>query len=158
MAVNDKTGVIVQVSKVGFTGMLNVAQKSMKLYFMRNTPRETEGLNGRSRRQVDVIEDLEKQLADSESGKLIAATEYQHVCGATPAATGAGGDRALDAVEEIVYLRVGKEEVSQHLPEGTKISANEYLHHTCTRSMVEKEVLSIVSVAYIQPLYPGLWF
>ena len=60
MAVNDKTGVIVQVSKVGFTGMLNVAQKSMKLYFMRNTPRETEGLNGRSRRQVDVIEDLEK--------------------------------------------------------------------------------------------------
>jgi oligogalacturonide lyase len=31
MAVNEKTGTIVQVSEIGFTGMLNVAQKSMKL-------------------------------------------------------------------------------------------------------------------------------
>ena len=35
MAVNEKTGDIVQVSEGGFTGMLNIAQKSMKLYFMR---------------------------------------------------------------------------------------------------------------------------
>jgi len=34
MAVNEKTGDIVQVSEGGFTGMLNVARKSMKLYFM----------------------------------------------------------------------------------------------------------------------------
>ncbi len=37
MAVNEKTGVIVQVSEGGYTGMLNVARKSMKLYFMRDT-------------------------------------------------------------------------------------------------------------------------
>ena len=37
MAVNENTGVIVQVSEGGFTGMLNVARKSMKLYFMRDT-------------------------------------------------------------------------------------------------------------------------
>src|SRR5512147_1415754 len=35
MAVNEETGVIVQVSEGGYTGMLNVARKSMKLYFMR---------------------------------------------------------------------------------------------------------------------------
>lgn len=48
MAVNEKTGVIVQVSEGGYTGMLNVARKSMKLYFMRDTttrrrPMFTEG-------------------------------------------------------------------------------------------------------------------
>jgi oligogalacturonide lyase len=37
MAVNEKTGDIVQVSEGGFTGMLNIARKSMKLYFMRDT-------------------------------------------------------------------------------------------------------------------------
>ena len=38
MAVNEKTGAMVQVSEGGYTGMLNVARKSMKLYFMRNVP------------------------------------------------------------------------------------------------------------------------
>src|SRR6478752_6235180 len=32
MAVNEATGEIVQVSEGGYTGMLNVARKSMKLY------------------------------------------------------------------------------------------------------------------------------
>ena len=45
-AVNEKSGDIVQVSEGGYTGMLNVARKSMKLYFMRNTPREP-GSTGR---------------------------------------------------------------------------------------------------------------
>src|ERR1700759_3592649 len=40
MAVNEKTGEMVQVSEGGYTGMLNVARKSMKLYFMRNIPRD----------------------------------------------------------------------------------------------------------------------
>src|SRR6476661_3505883 len=34
MAVNEATGEIVQVSEGGYTGMLNVARKSMKLYFL----------------------------------------------------------------------------------------------------------------------------
>ncbi len=37
MAVNEETGAIVQVTEGGFTGMLNVAKKSMKLYFMRSS-------------------------------------------------------------------------------------------------------------------------
>ena len=36
MAVNEKTGEMVQVTEGGYTGMLNIARKSMKLYFMRN--------------------------------------------------------------------------------------------------------------------------
>src|SRR5215470_17179705 len=39
-AVNEKTGDIVQVSEGGYTGMLNVARKSMKLYFMRLPARD----------------------------------------------------------------------------------------------------------------------
>src|SRR5436189_4996090 len=38
MAVNEKTGEIVQVTEGGYTGMLNVARKSMKLYFLRFPP------------------------------------------------------------------------------------------------------------------------
>ncbi len=121
MAVNEKTGVIVQVSEGGFTGMLNVARKSMKLYFMRNMARE-QGLDFRMGGPVQVIEvDLAKLFADSEAGKLKPASEYQRICGTTPAEMGAGGDMALDGDEEVVYFRVGKEEAAKHLPEGTKI-------------------------------------
>src|SRR4051794_7571195 len=38
MAVNEKSGDIVQVTEGGYTGMLNVARKSMKLYFLRYPP------------------------------------------------------------------------------------------------------------------------
>src|SRR6266540_821985 len=36
MAVNEKSGEIVQITEGGYTGMLCVARKSMKLYCMRN--------------------------------------------------------------------------------------------------------------------------
>ncbi len=124
MAVNEETGVIVQVSEGGFTGMLNVARKSMKLYFMRNTPREA-GSGSRFGGPVQVIEvDLAKLFADSEAGKLKPATDYQHVCGNTPAEMGAGGDMALDADEEVVYFRIGRDEAQRHMPEGIKIEPN----------------------------------
>jgi oligogalacturonide lyase len=123
-AVNEKSGDIVQVSEGGFTGMLNVARKTMKLYFMRNTPREP-GSSAREGVPVQVIEvDLDKLFTDSKSGKLKQASEYQRLCGTTPSEMGAGGDMALDAGEEIVYFRVGKEESAKHLPEGTKIEPN----------------------------------
>ena len=41
MAVNEQTGDMVQVTEGGYTGMLNVARKSMKLYFMRNEKTDT---------------------------------------------------------------------------------------------------------------------
>lgn len=124
MAVNEKSGIIVQVSEGGYTGMLNVARKSMKLYFMRSTFREPDSTlpEGGS---VQVIEvDLAKLFADSEAGKLKTASEYQRVCGTTPPEMGAGGDMALDAGEEVVYFRLGKKEAAKHLTEGVKISGN----------------------------------
>jgi oligogalacturonide lyase len=39
VAVNEKTGELVQVTEGGYSGMLSIAQKSMKLYFMRNPNR-----------------------------------------------------------------------------------------------------------------------
>ena len=74
---------------------------------------------------VQVIEvDLEKLFADSKAGKLKQSSEYQRICGTTPPEMGAGGDMALDANEEVVYFRVGKQESAKHLPENTKIESN----------------------------------
>ncbi|MCX6334790.1 MAG: hypothetical protein NT092_10900 [Bacteroidia bacterium] len=155
MAVNEKTGDIVQVSEGGFTGMLNVARKSMKLYFMRDTttrrrfgpPMGQAPVQGNQQpgaqpaqagnqvrppvggpnmnSSIQVIEvDLAKLFADSEAGKLKPASEYQRICGYTPPELGAGGDMALDANEEVVYFRLGKEASLKNLPEGTKIEPN----------------------------------
>src|SRR6478735_9763513 len=77
MAVNEKTGDIVQVTEGGYTGMLNIARKAMKLYFMRNaktdtiptTPGDTARRSVQS--PVQIIEvDLEKLFSDSKGGTL----------------------------------------------------------------------------------------
>lgn len=125
MAVNEKTGEMIQVSEGGYTGMLNVGRKSMKLYFMRNvktgTPADT-ARRAAPDRPVEIIEvDLAKLFADSKAGKVQAANVYQRVCGVTPAELGAGGDMALDADEEWVYFRVGRNEAAKHLSPGAKI-------------------------------------
>jgi oligogalacturonide lyase len=129
MAVNEKTGVIVQVTEGGFTGMLNVARRSMKLYFVRYPNRDTaQRRAGDTTRRVfgnapmQIIEvDLAKLFADSEAGKLTAASAYQRVCGTAPAEMGAGGDMALDGAEDWAYFRVGREEAAKHLSPDVKI-------------------------------------
>lgn len=116
MAVNEKSGEIVQVTEGGYTGMLNIARNSMKLYFMRKNPNDS--INTSS----DIVEvDLEKLFADSKSGSLQPSSFYQRICGTTPPEWEAGGDMALDGGEEWVWFRVGKKEAQKHLPEGTKI-------------------------------------
>lgn len=123
MAVNEETGDLVQVSEGGYTGMLNIAQKSMKLYFMRPVEDNSNAGQGRDRnRSLQVIEtDLEKIFQDSESGTMKPVSAYQRVVGTTPVEMGAGGDMALDANEDWVYFRVGKEEALKHLPPGVKV-------------------------------------
>jgi oligogalacturonide lyase len=122
LAVNEETGAMVQVSEGGYMGMISVAQKSMKLYFMRMTLRQPGQKRGGP---VQIIEvDLEKLFADSESGQMKSGNEYQKVCGTIPAEVEAGGDMALDAGEEWVYYRVGREEAAKHISEGTEIEAN----------------------------------
>jgi len=127
MAVNEKSGEIVQVTEGGYTGMLNVARKSMKLYFLRFPPgtREQRGANRDQPVAMQVIEvDLGKLFADSAAGTLKAADAYQRVCGTTPPELGAGGDMALDGGEEWVYFRVGREAAAKHLAADAKIEKN----------------------------------
>lgn len=132
MAVNEKTGDLVQVTEGGYTGMLNIARKSMKLYFMRNTNRDTALRRGgdTTRRRagggpVQIIEvDLAKLFEDSKAGNLRPASVYQRICGTTPAELGAGGDMALDGAEDWAYFRVGQAEAAKHLPAGTKLEGN----------------------------------
>jgi oligogalacturonide lyase len=130
IAVNEKSGEMVQVTEGGYTGMLNIARLSMKLYFMRYPGRDTARRQpgDTARRQVNlpmqVIEvDLEKLFADSKAGTLKAASVYQRVCGTTPTELGAGGDMALDGGEDWVYFRAGREEAAKHLPAGTKLES-----------------------------------
>lgn len=134
MAVNEKTGDIVQVTEGGYTGMLCVARKSMKLYFLRNAPSAsttpaipaTPTVPGPPQRRgggaLQVVEvNLANVFEDSKAGKMKPASEYQRVCGVIPAAMNPGSDLALDADEQVVYGRVGKEEAAKHLSPGTKI-------------------------------------
>jgi oligogalacturonide lyase len=119
LAVNEKTGVIIQISEGGYMGMLTLARKSMKLYFMRMVLRQPGQKKGGPVQVVEV--DLEKLFADSEAGHLKNENVYQRVCGTIPAETGAGGDMTLDADEKIVYFRTGKEEAARHIDKNTKI-------------------------------------
>jgi len=123
MAVNERSGDIVQVTEGGYTGMLNVARKSMKLYFMRNPKRDS--LQKRAPSQLEIVEvDLEKLFADSKAGSIKKADVYQRVCGITPVELQAGGDMALDGDEDWAYFRVGKQAAEKHLPPGTMIEKN----------------------------------
>jgi oligogalacturonide lyase len=113
MAVNEQSGDIVQVTEGGYSGMLNLARKSMKLYFMRKDA---------APKRLQIVEvDLAALLADSSAGKLKAADAYQRICGTTAAELDAGGDMALDADEDWVYFRVGAVEAARHLAPGAKI-------------------------------------
>lgn len=115
MAVNEDTGDIIQVTEGGYNGMLNIAQKSMKLYFMRNAGKDV----------LQIVEiDLAKVFADSEAGKMKSVSNYERICGITPANIKANGDLALDADEEWVYFKIGKEAAAMHLDSNIKIEEN----------------------------------
>lgn len=117
LAVNEKTGEIVQVTEGGYAGMLNLSNKQMKLYFIRNSDENRDS-------KVIVEVDLAKVFADSKSGKMKPASIYQRICGVIPADYQASGDMTLDADEEWAWFRVGKEKALRHLPAGTKIEPN----------------------------------
>lgn len=112
VAVHEKTGVMVQVTEGGYTGTLCMAQKSMKLYFMRKAPQD----------KMQIIEvNLADVFKDSQTGKMKTIAAYERVCGTANAEMGASGDMALDADEERVYFRIGKEEAAKHLDPNIKI-------------------------------------
>lgn len=119
MAVNEKTGDLVQVTEGGYTGMLCIARKSMKLYFMRNVSKDT---SQKRNIPVQVWEvDLENIFNDSKAGSMKPVSAYQRICGTIDGETSAGSDMALDADEGFVYFRVGKTEATKHLSPNAKI-------------------------------------
>lgn len=117
IAVNEETGDMVQVTEGGYVGgYLIVARKTMKLYFMRSVPEN---------KSMNLIEvDLGKLFEDSKSGKLKSESYYQKICGTISPDYEPHGDMALDADEEWIYFRTGKEKAASHLPPGTKIEKN----------------------------------
>lgn len=119
MAVNEKTGDLVQVTEGGYRGMLNIARKSMKLYYMREPANES------LKNSLEVVEvDLAALFSDSEAGTLKSASVYQRVCGVTPPELDAGSDMALDGGEEWVWFRVGRRAAKEHLPKKTKLESS----------------------------------
>lgn len=77
MAVNEKTGIIVQVTKGGYTCMLCVARKSMKIYLMRFIATSTDRSRGGAKQVLEV--DLARLFADSETGSVKQAGAYQKI-------------------------------------------------------------------------------
>ena len=115
MAVNEQSGEIVQVTQGGFSGALSIAQKSMKLYFMREAKEKS----------MQIVEvNLAQVFEDSKRGKMKSVSAYERICGQTPSEMGASGDMALDADEQRVYFRVGKEEAAKHIAPDAKIEKN----------------------------------
>lgn len=117
MAVNEETGVIVQVTEGGYRGALCVARKSMKLYYMRRHDSIRES-------QIVMEVDLAALFRDSEAGTLKEDSVYQRVCGVTLPELQANPDMALDATEEWVWFRTGRDIAGEHLPENTKIESS----------------------------------
>ncbi len=117
LAVNEESGEIVQVTEGGYTGMLNVSRKEMKLYFFRN-------MDGNRDQKAIVEVNLADVFQDSKSGKMKQADQYERICGIIPEEYQATGDLTLDANDEWAWFRVGKNKAMRYLPEGTKLEPN----------------------------------
>ncbi|MBD5780353.1 PD40 domain-containing protein [Pelagicoccus sp. NFK12] len=127
LAVNEATGDIVQVTEGGYFGMLTLARKSMKLYVMRDPelPATEQPRYGRGDADKAIVEvDLQSLFADSAAGTLKPADRYQRIVGKVPGDMGAGGDMAIDANEDVIYFRVGREEAAKHLDPSVEIAEN----------------------------------
>ncbi|ERM83216.1 hypothetical protein P872_16975 [Rhodonellum psychrophilum GCM71 = DSM 17998] len=112
MAVNESTGDIIQVTEGGYDGMLTLARKEMRLYYMRK-------LDVGDMEVVSI--DLAKLFADSMTKKLKTKSVYETIHGIVPKAIGNGGDMALDAEENQIYFKTNKEESAKHLAENVSI-------------------------------------
>ncbi len=120
-AVNEIDGRIIQVTEGGYSGMLCVSRKEMKLFYMHH-PNRKENFRDLSA-EIRVV-DLEKLFADCEKGKLKDSKKYQSTIGTIGADFGAHGDMALDASENWIWFRTGKEIASKYLPDSMKIEPN----------------------------------
>ncbi|MCF3651672.1 hypothetical protein [Synoicihabitans lomoniglobus] len=126
VAVNEKTGDMVQVTEGGYRGSLCIAQKSMRLFFNRYIDHATKAPSERRRGDpptpVQVVSvDLAQLFADSAAGTLKPAAAYETVYGTIPLAYDGAGELALDADEDVVYFRMLEEAAAPLLPADTAI-------------------------------------
>jgi len=130
-AVNEVTGEIIQLTDGpgNNTSTLNIARKSMKLYFLRNvgggagaTNEEATAESSSGGAQIQMIElNLETLFADSEAGKMKEQSAYERVVTTLPRGMRDSGGFGLDANENFAYIGVRGGDVGTHLPPGTKI-------------------------------------
>jgi oligogalacturonide lyase len=149
-AVNEESGVIVQLTEgpVGATSALNVAQKSMKLYYTRTMGgggggggRGGRGGGGggggggatqpavnadpaapRPQAQVTLYElNLEALFKDSEANTLKETGAYERVVGKLPPGLRESGGFGLDANEDYAYIGVSGGDVGQKVDPNLKV-------------------------------------
>ncbi|HYG24073.1 MAG TPA: hypothetical protein VEH04_14935 [Verrucomicrobiae bacterium] len=132
LAVNEKSGVMVQVTETGHQGALWVGQKSMRLFLTRRAPGATNSpgdgdARPRSRRFRGPVQmvaiDLAGVFADSARGRMKPAAAYEQVFGLIPQEM-AGGELAIDASEQFAYFRMTADAAARLLPEGTQVEPN----------------------------------
>jgi oligogalacturonide lyase len=133
-AINEATGEIIQLTDGpgNNASTLNIARKSMKLFFLRGGGRGSAGGNlathenpetatspdGRGG-QTQIIElDLAKLFAGSEAGQMKEASAYERLCATLPPGMRESGGFGLDADEMFAYIGVRGGDVGTHLPPG----------------------------------------
>jgi oligogalacturonide lyase len=120
-AVNEETGLIVQVTQTGFSGMLCVSNKTMMLYVLAG------GGGGRGRgaatpKQILEI-DLARLFADVAAKTVKPAANYTRVCGTIPTTLDVDGNMGLDANDDFMYFRVAGPETKELSPGQTLLPA-----------------------------------
>ncbi|HEX7470289.1 MAG TPA: hypothetical protein VF437_06095 [Verrucomicrobiae bacterium] len=130
-AVNESTGEIIQLSDNpnNNSSTLNLARKSMKLYFLRGGGRGNPSTNenaavatnaGGRGGQTQIIElNLAKLFADSEAGTMKEPSAYERVCATLPPGMRESGGFGLDADEKFAYIGVRGGDVGSHLATNT---------------------------------------
>ena len=107
MLINEETGDMIQATEGGYSGMLCAAHKSNKLIIMRG---------GRGAPQQIVEINLDKLIAESMSGNVKPAAEYERICGTLPEALRSGGNMGIDANDDFAYFNVTGPETTQLSP------------------------------------------
>jgi len=110
-AVNEETGLIVQVTETGFSGMLCASNRTMKLYVLAGGGRAAAA----GPQQILEI-DLEKLFADVDAKTVKPAANYTRICGTIPATLQVDGNMGLDANDDFLYFRVQGPETAELSP------------------------------------------
>jgi oligogalacturonide lyase len=99
----------VQVTEAGFSGMLCLSNKQMKLYVLAGGSR-----SGGPRQILEV--DLAKLVADVEAKSVKPAAVYTRICGTIPSTLQVDGNMGLDANDDYMYFSVKGPETAQLSP------------------------------------------